>query len=103
MKINIGLVYAFMLGSARCSAMNMSSPLFGTKNATLRRRIYTTMAVSSGLTLTIKLAVGGPPADMYTFLFAVGHEVVAGLLIGTFLTLLLQAAQMAGAFIDLQM
>jgi len=59
--------------------------------------------MAAALTFTVKPSIGGVPQDMYTLVFAVAHEAVAGLLIGSFMALVLQAAQMAGALLDLQM
>jgi flagellar biosynthetic protein FliR len=103
MSIDAGLFYAFLLVFVRCSAMLFSSPLFGAQNVPLQVRIFTTMALAGALTFTVKANIGQPPADMWTLVMAVGHEIVAGLLIGVFMSLILQAAEMAGSFIDLQM
>lgn len=66
-------------------------------------RIFTTMAISGALTVAIGPKIGAPPADMYVFVMAIAHEVLAGLLIGAFMSLVLHAAQMAGGLIDMQM
>lgn len=97
------LFYAFFLVFCRCSAMLFASPIFGAQQTPLTVRIFTTLALSAALTFAVKGHFGQPPGDMYTFAFSLGHEIVAGLLIGTFLSLVLQVAQMAGSFIDLQM
>jgi len=60
------------------------------------------MSVAAALTMVIKPTIGAAPADMYTFAIAAAHEAVAGFLIGTSISLVLQAAMMAGAFLDLQ-
>jgi len=83
--------------------MLFTSPLFGAQNTPLQVRIFCTLAISAALTFTIKAHLGPPPADLYAFAMAILHELIAGALIGIFLTLVLEAAQMAGAFIDLQM
>jgi len=43
------------------------------------------------------------PSEMYLFVASVLKELLAGLLIGTFMSLVLLAAQMAGAIIDMDM
>jgi flagellar biosynthetic protein FliR len=42
------------------------------------------------------------PHDLYGLVAAVGREAMAGILIGSFVNLALQALQMAGSFMDLQ-
>lgn len=103
MSFDAALFFAFMLVFVRCSAMMFASPMFGAQNLPIQIRIFATLALSAALTITIRPHVGPPPQDLYTLAFAMGHELVAGLLIGTCMSLVLQAAQMAGAFIDLQM
>jgi flagellar biosynthetic protein FliR len=103
LSIDAALFYAFLLVFIRCSAMLFSSPMFGAQNTPLQVRIFATLALSSAMTFAVRAHIGPPPADMYSLAIAVAHEVVAGLLIGVFLSLVLQAAQMAGAFLDLQM
>lgn len=97
------LIFSFFCVFVRCSAMFLSSPVFGSQSTPVAIRVMTCMAISGALTLTIGPKIGAPPSDMYSFVMAIGHEVVAGLLIGTFMSLVLQAAQMAGALIDTQM
>jgi flagellar biosynthetic protein FliR len=102
-SIDAALFYAFLLVFVRCSAMLFASPIFGAQNVPVQIRIYITLAISAALTFIIKPDSGGVPQDLYTLTLAIGHELVAGILIGTFLSLVLQAAQMAGAFIDVEM
>jgi flagellar biosynthetic protein FliR len=83
--------------------MLLVSPIFGAQNMPVQIRVYTTLAISAALTLLIRPSIGQTPQDMYTLVMAIGHEVLAGMLIGAFLSLVIQAAQMAGAFIDLQL
>lgn len=103
MSIDATLFYAFLLVFLRCSAMLLVSPMFGAQNLPLQIRIFATMALAAVLTFVAKAQIGPPPQDLYSFAMAVGHELVAGLLIGSFISLVLQGAQMAGAFIDLEM
>ena len=97
------LMFSFLCVFVRCSAMFLSSPVFGSASTPVAIRVMTCMAISAALTLTIGGKVGVPPTDLYSFVMAITHEVVAGLLIGTFMSLVLQAAQMAGSLIDTQM
>ncbi|HJP81877.1 MAG TPA: flagellar biosynthetic protein FliR [Fimbriimonadaceae bacterium] len=97
------LMFSFLCVFVRCSAMFLSSPLFGSQGTPVGIRVMTCMAISGALTFALPRELGAPPADVYNFIMTIAHEVVAGLLIGAFMSLVLQAAQMAGALIDTQM
>jgi len=97
------LLFAFLLVFVRCSAMLMSSPVFGAQNTPLPVRIFTTLSISAAITLVVNPAKSAPPADMGAFVLAVGNEAVAGLLLGFFMSLVLQAAQLAGSIMDMQL
>lgn len=103
MSFDSALLFAFLLVFVRCSAMLLVSPVFGAQNTPLQVRIFTTLAISGALTIALKPAIGPVPADLYAFVAAILKEALAGLLIGTFMSLVLQAAQMGGAIIDMQM
>jgi flagellar biosynthetic protein FliR len=103
MSVDSALFYAFLLVFVRCSAMLLASPIFGANNVPVQIRVFTTMALAASLTFLIRPGVGEVPQNMYGLVMAIGHEIIAGLLIGTMLSLVIQAAQMAGAFIDLQL
>lgn len=103
MPFDSALIFSFFCVFVRCSAMFLSSPVFGSQSTPVSIRVMTCLAISGALTMTIGPNIGPPPADMYSFVMAIAHEVVVGLLIGTFMSLVLQAAQMAGAMIDTQM
>jgi len=103
MSFDAALLFSFLCVFVRCSAMFISSPVFSAQSTPLQVRIFTTMAISGALTVTLGPKIGPAPADMYAFVMAIAHEVLAGLLIGTFMSLVLQAAQMAGSLIDMQM
>lgn len=103
MSIDAALFYAFLIVFVRCSAMLLSSPVFGAQNTPLMVRIFTTLALAAALTCTIKPNIGPPPADMYSLALAIMHEAIAGILIGAFMTMVLHAAEIAGSFLDLQM
>jgi flagellar biosynthesis protein FliR len=97
------LVFSFLCVFVRCSAMFLSSPVFGSQSTPVYIRVMTCVVISGALTLTLGQKIGPPPPDLYSFVMAIMHEVVAGLLIGAFMSFVLQAAQMAGALIDTQM
>lgn len=103
MPFDAALVFSFFCVFVRCSAMFLSSPIFGSQSTPVTIRVMTCMVISGALTVTLGPKIGPPPPDMYGFVMAIAHEVVAGLLIGTFMSLVLQSAQMAGAFADTQM
>jgi len=83
--------------------MLLLSPIFGADNVPVQIRVFTTLALASALTFLIRPGVGEVPQNMYVLVMSIGHEIVAGMLIGAMLSLVLQAAQMAGAFVDLQL
>ncbi len=103
MALNAALMFSFLCVFVRCSAMFLSSPIFGGQGTPVHIRIMTCFAISGALTLTLGRQIGPPPPDLYSLAMAVAHEVVAGLLIGSFMSLVLQAAQMAGSLADTQM
>jgi flagellar biosynthetic protein FliR len=103
MAFDSALLYAFLLVFIRCSAMLLVSPIFGAQNTPVQVRIFTTLAIAGALTCVLKPAIGPIPADLYEMVAAVLKEALAGLLIGSFMSLMLQAAQMGGAIIDMQM
>src|SRR5579862_6543187 len=103
MSFDSALLYSFVLVFVRCSAMLLVSPMFGAQTTPLQVRIFTTLAIAGALTCALQPASGPLPADLYTMAAAVLKEALAGLLIGIFMSLVLQAAQMAGGIIDMQM
>jgi flagellar biosynthesis protein FliR len=100
--MNESLLFAFLLVFVRCSAMLMSSPVFGAQTTPLPIRIFTTLSISGALTVALQPMMAPPPSDLWGLGGAVLQEAVAGLLLGTFMTLVLQAAQIAGSLLDMQ-
>lgn len=103
MALDAALLFSFLCVFVRCSAMFLSSPIFGSQGTPVSIRVMTCLAISGALTLAIGKSMGPPPPDLYSFVMAIMHEVIAGLLIGAFMSLVLQAAQMAGGLVDTQM
>lgn len=103
MSFDSALLYSFLLVFVRCSAMLLVSPLFGAQNTPLQVRIFTTLAIAGALTCALRPEIGPPPIELYAMGAAILKEALAGLLIGLFMALVLQAAQMGGAIIDVQM
>jgi flagellar biosynthesis protein FliR len=101
--MNEALFFAFLLVFVRCSAMLLSSPMFGAQNTPLPVRIFTTLAISAAMTLAINPAKSAAPPDLGSLSMAMAGEIAAGLLLGFFMSLVLQAAQLAGAIMDLQL
>ncbi len=101
--LNEALLFSFLLVFIRCGAMLLASPMFGAQNTPLPVRIFTTLSIAAALTCALNPAAGHVPGDMYVLLGAVFREAMTGLLLGLFMSLVLQAAQMAGSVIDLQM
>ena len=102
MSFDAGLIFAFLLVFVRCSAMFLSAPLFSSPNLPLRIRILAAVVVSAALTAALRPVLPAPPANMYMFAAVIANEVLAGLIIGVFVQIVLLAAEMGGAFMDLQ-
>ncbi len=96
------LMFAWLTVFLRCSAMVLTSPIFGGQTVPIMIRVLTTMALSGALTLVIQPHLGSIPPDMVGLLSVCLREIVAGLVIGMFTTLALQVAQVAGSIMDLQ-
>ena len=99
---DLNTFFAFMLVFIRCSAALMSSPMFGAQNTPVNVRIFTTVAISGALGMVVRPQIGPPPDDLGSLAIVVLTEAAAGILIGTLLGLTLQFAQIAGAFLDIQ-
>ncbi|HRI42734.1 MAG TPA: flagellar biosynthetic protein FliR [Fimbriimonadaceae bacterium] len=94
-------LFAFFLVFVRCGAMLLVSPIFGASTP-VQVRVGLAAMTSVALTPLVRSYIGEPPADLYGLVGAVLYEALAGLLIGWCLQLLAVAAQMAGAFLDIQ-
>lgn len=102
MNIDAGLLIAFLLVFCRAAAMLMTAPIFGAQSTPMTIRVFTTLALAGALTMVVRPQLGVAPQDLAGLAGAVFGEVVAGLLIGGFCTLVMQAVQMGGAFLDIQ-
>ncbi|MBS1716368.1 MAG: flagellar biosynthetic protein FliR [Armatimonadetes bacterium] len=100
--MNEALFFAFFMVFIRCSALLLSSPMFGAQSTPLFVRIFTTLCIAGALTVAIQPNIGPMPTNFYEFGVRALHEALAGLLIGSFASLALQAAQIAGGMLDLQ-
>jgi flagellar biosynthetic protein FliR len=94
-------LFAFLLVFIRAGAMLLVAPIFGASTPA-QIRIGLAAMVAMALTPVVRSFLGEPPSDLYGLFGAVLYEALAGLLIGWCLQLLAVAAQMAGAFLDIQ-
>lgn len=101
MKLDTPLLFTFALVFVRCSAMLLASPVFGGNTPVTIRVGFATM-VSAALTPVMLSHVGHVPTHLYDVGAAVVYEALVGILIGATLHALILAAQMAGAFLDIQ-
>jgi flagellar biosynthetic protein FliR len=95
------LVWGFFLVFVRCGAMLLSSPIFG-GNTPAQVRIGLTTMVAMALTPVLMPYLGPVPSNLYGMFGGVAYEALIGLLIGSCLQMLMMGAQMAGAFLDIQ-
>jgi flagellar biosynthetic protein FliR len=93
---------SFLFVFVRCSAMLLSSPVFSAQNTPVNVRVLTTAAISAALTAAIGRSIGPLPNGMYELVIGIGREAIAGILIGTFVNLSMQAMQIGGSLMDLQ-
>lgn len=103
MRLDAAFIWTFFLVFCRCSAMLLASPVFGAQSTPVPIRVFTTLAISSAVTLAVGVNPITPPDDLVTLLMGAGQELVIGILIGAFCNLVLQGVQISGSFIDLQM
>lgn len=101
MSLDAALLFAFVLLFVRCSAMLLTSPMFGGVTPVLTR-VMIGFIISLSLATTVQPYIGKVPGDLWTLALAVGQEALIGILIGFVMQTVIMAAQMAGAFLDLQ-
>jgi flagellar biosynthetic protein FliR len=100
--MNETAMFAFLMVFLRASAMMLSSPVFGAQTTPITIRVLVTASISAALTFVVKHSFGPIPTSLYD-LAAVGvHEILAGLLIGSFMSLAMQIGQIAGSIMDIQ-
>jgi len=103
MPLDTLTLYAFLLVFLRCSAMLLSSPLFGSQGTPVQIRIMATLALSGAFVAVVRPEIGSVPTNLAALALACGGEIASGLLVGATITMVLQAAAMAGAILDLEM
>lgn len=102
MTIETQWLYAFLLVTVRCSAMMLSSPMFGGA-VPARVRMFFCLFFAACVAPMAAETVGPVPADMGVLVMMIAHEALVGLIIGLCMQLLLLAAQMAGTIMDMQL
>lgn len=101
MSLDSGLIITFLSAFVRCTAMLLSSPIFGT-TVPVKVRILFSLVLSMSLVPVLRDLIGPVPQDLIGLVLMVGKDVVIGLIIGGMMQLLLAGFQMAGSFIDVQ-
>lgn len=102
MILNGDFLFAFLCVFSRCSAMLLTSPLFG-HSVPVNIRVQVSMVLSFALTSVLQPKIGGIPPDIISLFLIVIREVLIGLLIGSCLQLVTSAAESAGSFADMQL
>lgn len=92
----------FLLVFVRVSALLLASPVFGAQTTPVQVRIMTTLAISAALSSVVQPKMGAVPTDLWGLAIAVFMEAVSGVLIGAFMSMALQVAQIAGGIMDMQ-
>jgi flagellar biosynthetic protein FliR len=103
MRVDTHFLFGLLMVFTRCSALFLAAPVFGAQNVPVRIRILGALVISFALLPVIGPHLGNAPADLGSLILAVGTEALVGVLIGVTLSLVIQAATMAGAIVDLQM
>ncbi len=101
MSLDATLIVTFFSAFTRCSAMVMSSPIFGT-NVPVKVRVMFCLVLSMALVPVLREHTTSVPENMAALVMMFAKDVVIGLLIGGMIQILLAGFQMAGAFLDVQ-
>ncbi len=101
MTLDSALLIAFLAAFLRTSAMVLASPLFTGTGTPTMVRIFFALALSFAISPLLQghIAV---PAEMYGLAAFGFYEIVCGLMIGFAVQMVLLSAQVAGAFLDIQ-
>lgn len=102
MILDTALFWSFLCAFLRSSAALLSLPIFGGQTVPVRIRVMAAMALALAITPVVQPLVGVVPQDLYALAMAAGREIVMGLILGMFVTIVFAAFQIAGGFIDLQ-
>lgn len=101
MSLDVTLLITFVSAFTRCSAMVMSSPLFGT-TVPVKVRVQFCLVVSMALVPVLREHTTAVPESLAAMGLMVGKDAAVGLIIGGMMQVLLAGFQMAGAFLDVQ-
>lgn len=94
-------IWAFLCVFVRCSAMLLSSPLFGGL-VPVPVRVMISGVLALALTPVVASHFPQVPEALDVLVLALMREAGIGLVIGFFMQLMMLSIQMAGAFLDLQ-
>lgn len=101
MSLDSGLLWAFFIVFVRCSALMLSSPIFGSQTTPVHIRVMTTLALSGALVFALHPVPPHVPVGMGEMLLTLANEAASGLLLGAFVSMTMMAVQFAGSFLDL--
>ena len=101
MTLDSALLFAFLFIFVRVGAAFLSSPLLGGQTP-VSIRVGFAAVTALALTPALRPYIQAP-TQTYELVTALLHEVAVGLLMGLTLQFLMQSAQMAGSFMDMQM
>ncbi len=99
---DLDALFGLFMVFIRCSSAFLSSPFFGSKSTPVNVRVLTALSVSFAISLVVKGDIGPAPAHLGALFIVIANEVASGLLIGMLLQFVIQIANMAGSFLDMQ-
>jgi flagellar biosynthetic protein FliR len=99
-SLDLSFLLGFLTVFLRFGAAFLAAPFFGGGNVSVQVRVLCAAAIALALGPITPVVA---PQSLLELAMWVGQEVLSGLAIGFFFGLITQAAQVAGAIIDLQM
>jgi flagellar biosynthetic protein FliR len=99
--LDSALVVAFLAALLRTSAMVLASPLFTGTGTPVMVRVFFAAALALALAPVLQGNVV-VPATLYDLTAFAAYEIAVGLVIGFLVQMILLGAQVAGAFLDIQ-
>jgi flagellar biosynthesis protein FliR len=102
MTLDAAFIIAFAATFVRCSAMMLSSPLYGGATP-VQIRVLAAAVISLSLTPIVGPMLDLHPNSLIELALMMGREAIFGLLIGMCMQFLLAAVQIAGAISDMQL
>ncbi len=101
MNLDSHTIFAGVCVFSRFTAMLMSSPIMGNQ-VPINVRILMSVVLSLCLVPVLQGHIGAVPLNLIQLTTSVLHEVLMGLLLGSFMQILVASMQIAGAFLDVQ-